>query len=149
MSSARINKWKETKRKVTELLNTSSDDDDDNDLGQSTVTVESPNVDRPPDEIQSHMSIDSFENSISFHSSSNSSLNTVGSSSDSLSDSENSFHSDSPPLSDSDSEIEGLEIPENQSLRTQLASCAIENRWSRASVNQLLGILRENNLDLP
>ena len=58
--------------------------------------------------------------------------------SESFSDAE-SFKSELPPCSDSDSDSGNPlhEIP----LGQEIAACAVRNRWSRESVNELLDIL--------
>ena len=58
-----------------------------------------------------------------------------------------SFKSKLSPCSDSDSDSGNPlhEIP----LGQKIAACAIRNRWSRESVNELLDILRDEHVELP
>ena len=48
-----------------------------------------------------------------------------------------------------DNTINDIQVNDQQQLCRELAACATRNRWSRASVNEMLGILRNHGLNLP
>ena len=70
-----------------------------------------------------------------------------------LSDADESFASDVLSLNDNDSDTNfdnyNPTNPDNISLFQKLTACSIRNRWTRASVNELLDILREEGFELP
>ncbi|XP_053392143.1 uncharacterized protein LOC128554855 [Mercenaria mercenaria] len=66
-------------------------------------------------------------------------------------DSDTDSRTDNSSEIESDDDLINAEAAESDepTLREKLAEWATQNRLTRASVNELLGILREENLDLP
>ena len=56
---------------------------------------------------------------------------------------------DSEARGSDDNNINDIQVNDQQQLCRELAACATRNRWSRASVNEMLGILRNHGLNLP
>ena len=58
-----------------------------------------------------------------------------------------SFKSELSPFSDSDRD--SMNLLHEEPLGQNIAACAIRNRWSRESVNELLDILQDKHVELP
>ena len=58
-----------------------------------------------------------------------------------------SFKSELSPFSDSDRD--SINLLHEEPLGQKIAACAIRNRWSRESVNELLDILQDKHVELP
>ncbi|XP_065647936.1 uncharacterized protein LOC136077156 [Hydra vulgaris] len=130
--AAYVKKWKTTNKKVLGLLDFNYDE---------------------TFEIEKHENLVCAELNLSDHSNSSCILRESDSSSNNdsctLSDADESYESDLPVLSHIDNDDDTKFDDSNYSLCQKLTACSIRNRWTRASVNELLNILREEGLELP
>jgi len=136
-----VNKWKTTNKKVQSLLNSSIEKDSISDSKFSLLSNDTHEIQNMP-----------YESDSLSHSDISLDHSDKSSSDSSFSDEEHYF-SDAPPISDTsddnDDDDDEDELENELSLSEKLASCAIKNKWTRSSVNELLSVLRENNAELP
>ena len=130
-----VKKWKLTKKRVIQMLNSSYEEETFN----SEHDGDSPTL-----ESGFNVSVDCIHSIVT---SSTCNFSEPNSNSESFSNSDaNSFKSELSPCSDSDSDSGNPlhEIP----LGQKIAACAIRNRWSRESFNEMLDILRDEHVEL-
>ena len=131
-----VKKWKLTYKRVIQMLNLSYEEETFNTEHDSDI----PTLDNCFND--SVVSINSIVISLTGNFSEPNSNSELPSNSDS-----ELFKSEFSPFSDSD--IDSMNLLHEISLGQKIAACAIRNRWSRESVNELLDILRDKHAKLP